>query len=133
MHVQNVIVQNRQNMNGDKENLTINNELFYNPVEVDYNDIFYRNEDGMIDSDDKKGRKMITELKLYRTLYGYAWILEELDSTATKLEAAIASGKLTEEKKEQYIKAKHLVDEYYRKVNRNFSAVYKSNEKYNGA
>lgn len=117
-------------MNGDKKNLTINNELFYNPVEVDYNDIFYRNEDGMIDSDDEKGRRMITELKLYRTLYGYAWILEELDSTAEKLEAEIESGRLSVSKKEQYIEVLDLVNKYYRKVNRNFAASYKNNEKF---
>lgn len=119
-------------MNGDKKNLTINNELFYNPVEVDYNDIFYRNEDGMIDSDDEKGRRMIAELKLYRTLYGYAWILEELDNTAEKLKCEIESGKLTETKKAQYIEAKHLVNEYYRIVNKNLAASYKSNEKFKG-
>ncbi len=44
------------------------NELFYNPVMTDYNDIFYRNELGGIDSEDPKGREMIRLLKLYRPI-----------------------------------------------------------------
>lgn len=66
----------------------IENELFYNPVEVDYNDIFFRNEIGGIDSEDVKGREMIKLLKLYRPIHNLAWLIERLEKLALNLEQA---------------------------------------------
>lgn len=72
---------------GDIYDVTkIENELFYNPVEIDYNDIFYRNELGGIDSDDLKGREMINMLKLYRPVHNLAWLLERLEKLCDQLE-----------------------------------------------
>ena len=129
MHVQNVIQQNGENMNGDTNNLKIENELFYNPVEVDYNEVFYRNEYGGIDSDDEKGRKMIASLKLYRSLYNFAWMLEELCNTAEKLEEKIKDEKVPESKKEQYKEALDIINNYYRKVHILFKKSYKEKQK----
>ena len=64
----------------------IENELFYNPLEVDYNDIFYRNEIGGIDSDDEKGREMIKMLKLYRPIHNLAWLIERLEKLTLNLD-----------------------------------------------
>lgn len=64
----------------------IENELFYNPVETDYNRVFYRNELGGIDSDDLKGREMIKLLKLYRPVHNFAWLLERLEKLCDQLE-----------------------------------------------
>lgn len=64
----------------------IKNELFYNPVEIDYNDIFYRNELGGIESDDPKGKEMVRLLKLYRPVHKLAWLLERLESLAFQLD-----------------------------------------------
>lgn len=61
------------------------NELFYNPVTTDYNQIFYRNEYGGIDSDDEKGRAMIKRLKLYRPIHNLAWLVERLEVVWKKL------------------------------------------------
>lgn len=55
------------------------NQLFYNPVDTNYNDIFYRNYMGAICSDDEKGKEMIKQLKLYRPFYSMAWLLENLE------------------------------------------------------
>ena len=66
----------------------IENELFYNPVEVDYNDIFFRNEIGGIDSEDEKGREMIKLLKLYRPIHNLAWLIERLEKLTLNLEQA---------------------------------------------
>ena len=66
----------------------IENELFYNPVETDYNDIFFRNEIGGIDSEDAKGREMIKLLKLYRPIHNLAWLIERLEKLALNLEQA---------------------------------------------
>lgn len=68
----------------DKFGLT--NELFYDPVETDYNSIFYRNELGGIDSNDLKGREMIKMLKLYRPVHNLAWLLERLEKLCGQLE-----------------------------------------------
>ncbi len=62
------------------------NELFYNPAKIDYNQIFYRNELGGIDSDDPKGREMINTLKLYRPVHNLAWLLEQLEKLCDRLE-----------------------------------------------
>lgn len=62
------------------------NTLFYNPVEIDYNRVFYRNELGGIDSDDLKGREMIKMLKLYRPVHNLAWLLERLEKLCGQLE-----------------------------------------------
>lgn len=64
----------------------IENELFYNPVEIDYNKVFYRNELGGIDSNDPKGREMINLLKLYRPVHNYAWLFERLEKLWSQLE-----------------------------------------------
>lgn len=75
---------------GDIENNpAIENELFYNPVETDYNDIFYRNELGGIDSDDPKGREMIKLLKLYRPIHNLGWLLEKIEKFSEYLEKMI--------------------------------------------
>ncbi len=65
---------------GKIENETgIVNELFYNPVDTDYNTIFYRDKLGGIHSDDKKGQNMIEILRLYRPVHQKAWLLENLE------------------------------------------------------
>ena len=63
---------------GDLAKNCYENKLFYNPVECDYNTIFYRNEYGTISSRDSLGNEMITRLKLYRTIHNLAWICERL-------------------------------------------------------
>lgn len=68
------------------KNPNIENELFYNPVDTDYNSIFYRNELGGIDSDDLKGREMIKLLKLYRPVHNLALLLEELEKLSEQLD-----------------------------------------------
>lgn len=74
---------------GDLSSQNPTNELFYDPVSVDYNIIFFRNELGAIDSDDPKGKEMIKLLKLYRPIHILGWLCEEIDATADKLEIAI--------------------------------------------
>ena len=69
-----------------RDDSKIENELFYNPVETDFNRIFYRNELGGIDSDDLKGREMINLLKLYRPVHNFAWLLERLEKLCNQLE-----------------------------------------------
>ena len=64
---------------GDLFSASIENGYFYNPDQVDYNTIFYRNEMGGISSDDPKGKDMIKRLKLYRKLHNLAWVLEQID------------------------------------------------------
>ncbi len=118
-------MQREKNINGNIKELKIENELFYNPVDVDYNQIFYRNEYGGIDSADEKGRKMIAELKLYRPLYNFAWMLEQLRNTAEKLERKINNEEISEEKREQYMQALNIINNYYRKVHILFKRSYK--------
>lgn len=53
---------------------------------TDYNDIFYRNELGGIDSEDPKGREMIRLLKLYRPIHNLAWLVERLELLYDRIE-----------------------------------------------
>ena len=52
------------------------NDFFYNPVDIDYNDIFYRNEYGGISSEDIKGKDMIIRLKLYYSIYYFSFFVK---------------------------------------------------------
>lgn len=84
---------------GDFQNSSkIENELFYNPVEVDYNDIFFRNEIGGIESRDQKGQEMIKLLKLYRPIHNLAWLIERLEKLTLNLEEEAENEKDIERK-----------------------------------
>ena len=77
---------------GDFENNSkIENDLFYNPVDIDYNDIFYRNEMGSIMSDDPKGKEMIKLLKLYRPIHNLGWTCEKMENVLELMEAKIGA------------------------------------------
>lgn len=106
----------------------IENLRFYNPVETDYNDIFYRNELGAIDSDDPKGRQMIRDLKLYRPVHTLSWLIEKLESTYDVLEKAY-NEETDKAKRAEIEKAKHRISEIYMQKNRIFRAVYKDRYK----
>lgn len=121
----NAILQKEKSISGNKNKLKIENELFYNPVEVDYNEIFYRNEYGGIDSVDEKGREMIASLRLYRSLYNFAWMLEELCCTAEKLEEKMRDDTISENKRKQYEEALNVINNYYRRVHILFKESYK--------
>lgn len=74
---------------GDIHEHAIQNDLFYEPEETDYGTIFFRDDDGSIGSDDKKGRDMIVRLQLYRPIHNLAWICEITKSTLDKLSKRI--------------------------------------------
>lgn len=80
----------RSKFKGDINSTQVTNELFYDPVLVDYNEIFYRNELGEICSDDDKGISMILALKLYRPIHAQAWILENAKIAIQMLEKKIS-------------------------------------------
>lgn len=100
----------------------IENELFYNPVEVDY-DIFFRNEIGGIDSEDEKGREMIKLLKLYRPIHNLAWLIERLEKLALNLEEA-AKKEIDLERKSLLNEAAGKVALEYIKKSKLFRAAY---------
>lgn len=108
---------------GDLYSVKPTNNLFYDPVLVDYNTIFYRNENGAIVSDDLKGKKMIELLKLYRPIHILAWICDEINQTAEKLEKAIILT-TNEKKKNEYKKSLDLLNSQYRKLFNLFQASY---------
>lgn len=68
----------------------ITNPYFYNPVETDYNDIFYRDEKGRIHSDDELGKQMIKTLQFYRPTKQMAWFLDELQEVLGLIQARIS-------------------------------------------
>lgn len=102
---------------------SITNELFYNPVDVDYNSIFYRNSMGAIQSDDEKGKSMIKKLGLYRPVHSYAWILEEYDNVIHILEEKMKH-ETDEEKKSRIEKALGIVSYERVKLQKNFNLIY---------
>lgn len=111
---------------GDIYSETPTNDLFYDPVLVDYNDIFYRNSWGAIDSDDHKGKDSIVRLKLYRPIHILAWICEEMNETADKLDAA-AKVEQNAERKRTLEMALNKINGQYRKLSRLFIAAYNDN------
>lgn len=110
---------------GNTDNLEIKNDLFYNPVEKDYNEIFFRNEFGGIDSEDKKAREMMKELKLYRPLYNFAWLLEQLINTRDKIKSKINENDISLEKKEKLEKCLIKINDYYIDMEKLFKKSYK--------
>lgn len=105
------------------------NDLFYDPVLVDYNSIFYRNEFGAIDSDDPKGRSMIKLLKLYRPIHILGWLCEEIDATANKLEIAM-NQEQNETRKKEMTEAYNSLNAQYRSFFNLFIASY-NDKKFN--
>lgn len=102
------------------------NELFYDPVTVDYNNVFFRNELGAIASEDAKGKQMIIRLKLYRPIHILGWLCEKIDTTADKLKEAIKI-ETDPDKKSKLERALTNVNEQYRKYNHLFIASYNDN------
>lgn len=98
---------------GEREHLEIKNELFINPVDEDYNKIFYRNEYGGIDSDDERGRKMIAELKLHRPLYNIVWLAEQVYIAREKLKNKIQDKNIVKASRDKLKEALLGLDEYY--------------------
>lgn len=88
------------------------NELFYDPVLVDYNTIFYRNEVGAIASDDPKGQNMIKLLELYRSIHILGWICEEMKIIRYKLKFAIDNETDTEKRKLLIDASNQINDKY---------------------
>lgn len=114
---------------GDISNKKIINEEFYNPVDVDYGTIFYRNDAGGIDSDDAKGKDMIAKLKLYKPIHNMAWICENLNITLEKIDIQIEKSHENILKREMLKKAKNQLNDYYRLCNKIFQSNY-NNDKF---
>lgn len=113
----------RHQFAGDIHSENPTNELFYDPVLVDYNDIFYRDHQGAIASDDDKGRKSIIRLKLYRPIHILAWLCEEMYETTGKLETAIKT-EGDEDRRKKLELAYHKLNEQYRRLSHLFIAAY---------
>lgn len=103
--------------------LGIVNELFYNPTVIDYNEIFYRNEYGGIDSDDEKGREIIKQLKLYRPIHNLAWLVEHLEILWGKLDEEVQQ-ETNENRKEILNHIKDKIANVYVKQAQAFRAAY---------
>lgn len=99
---------------GDISGRKIVNDYFYNPVEIDYGLLFFRNDLGGIDSEDEKGREMIEKLKLYRPIHNMAWICETLQITLEKLKNKIDEvGRNSEQGKLLLLAKEELYDYYF--------------------
>lgn len=106
------------------------NELFYDPTKTDYNDIFYRNEIGIIVSDDPKGKNMIAQLRLYRPIHALAWIIGQANETIDFLEERINKTDDTEIKAKLNEVLTKLINYTY-KNQRIFTANYNSKNDFN--
>ena len=103
------------------------NEQFYDPVLIDYNTIFYRNELGLIASDDEKGKRQIKDLKLYRPIHSLAWLCEELENTRKKLESIINS-EMNPIRREKLKEAYNRINETHSKMLPLFIASYNNDD-----
>lgn len=110
--------------NGSKIPEELSNDRFYNPVDVDFNNIFYRNIIGGIDSQDIKGRNMIVDLKLYRVFHNYAWISEELFRVRSEIDAKIDKIPAENEKRMKLLEVHRIVTNEAIKYKELFQKVY---------
>lgn len=104
------------------------NLRFYNPVDVDYNTVFYRDEKGNIASDDELGIKMIHDLKLYHPIHNLNWICERLDLLCSKLESAIEKEIDDTERKRLLKEAHYQALKYKAKCDNIFIANYNNSK-----
>lgn len=114
---------------GDIGKRIIENELFYDPENTDYNTIFYRDDVGSICSDDEKGRDMINRIKLYRPIHNLAWICEITKNTLEKINKQIEIEGKESPKGILLLKAKNELNDYYNDCRDVFLANY-NNGKY---
>lgn len=98
--------------------------MFYDPGVIDYNNIFFRNELGAIDSDDPKGRDSITRLKLYRQTHILAWVCEQLFSICQKLQKAIDLEPDNDQRQKQLQESLSKMQSQYIKYQNIFTATY---------
>lgn len=111
---------------GSIHNDNYENTLFYNPIDVDYNDIFYRNEYGGISSEDSKGKEMIIRLKLFYPIYNLSFLIEEVTEIVNILEEKII--KTTDlDKKNYFIEANMKLNRFLRKITILFNCNYYNN------
>ena len=101
----------------------VSNTRFYDPVTVNLNTVFYRNEYGTIQSDDLKGRSMIRDIKLYRHIHALGWICEQISATIERLRHCIES-EASPERKELLTQALNMMNDQYVKKNQVFIARY---------
>lgn len=103
-----------------------NNDFFYNPVDTDYNDIFYRNEYGGISSEDNKGKNMIIILKLFSPIYNFSFLIEEVTTVVDRLDKKIEETTDLVEK-EYYEKAYRKLCSFLRRITVLFNCNYYNN------
>ncbi len=111
---------------GDIHDGSYNNDLFYNPVDIDYNEIFYRNEYGGISSEDLKGKEMIINLKLYSPVYNLSFLIEEVTDVLKKLDKKIDETN-DSVKKEYYNKAYRKLNIFLMRIRDLFNCNYYNN------
>ena len=110
---------------GDVFSPTCSNDLFYDPTRMDYNLVFYRDENGIIASDDEKGRDMIVRLRLYRTIHILAWLCEELEAKKDELKIKYEC-EANPVKREQLHRVYISILEYYSEFRDTFNASYRN-------
>ena len=118
------IIKESDKYKGDINNGKIENEFFYNPVEIDYNEIFYRNEYGGISSEDKKGNEMILALNLYNPIHNFAWIIDKIEEVEEKIDKEME--KIKDKESEKYAKLKEA-DYRLLKYKDNLVKLFKAN------
>jgi len=106
----------------DKENFV--NDEFYNPVDSDLGEIFFRNEVGGIDSEDKKGKEMIQKIKLYRPIHNLAWIVEKLQLTLENINKKLDTVDRDTSEGRLLLLAKERLSDYYLKCQQTFLEIY---------
>lgn len=100
---------------GDVPATEIKNPHFYNPVDKDYNTLFYRDEKGHIMSDDELGQRMIKQLQLYRPTKQMAWFLDELKEVRDMIAVRTKQEQDSEKRERLNLAKTNLESALYRK------------------
>ena len=112
---------------GDVYSDPLKNDLVYNPVESDYNSIFYRDEYGGIDVYSENDRFLVSLLKLYLPIHNLAWVSEELTMLILQIKGHLLNQHLPKDVLEQLNNSLGplcIVSESWK---RNFIARYNNN------
>jgi hypothetical protein len=79
----------------------VGNEGFYDPCNTNYNDFFYRDNEGFIFGKDEVSKYMVKTLNLNLEIHAIIWNLSRLERVVSAYKKVVESGRLSKENLEK--------------------------------
>ena len=105
--------------------INLTNNSFFDPSQVDFNTIFFRDSIGNIKSSDAKGKKMIIEIGLTSPIHSLGWLIDQLSKLEVSLSLA-AESEINPTRKNKLIEAHYKILKDLNNKTRLFIANYNS-------